>query len=535
LGERRAFRPGGGAAGTGARRADGAKGVDGLGDAEDDEYYGQLLRRPGDRPPYQSRLRQPGGPRMQQPGRFAPPGGQPGSGYRPNGDPAGGYPGEGDPAGGYQTNGDPAGGHPGNGDPAGGYPVSGYPGNGAAADGYRSKGEPLSGYPANGDYPGGDPGRGYPRSGYPPSGDPVGGYSGSGNQGGGYPRNGYPPGGNPGGGYPASGNQAGGYGPGGSAPGGSAPGGSAADGGPAGRRQYRLPNGRRVPPGADRLYHPGTAGSAGPAGGTRSRPGPGQGQDPQGGTWNRPGRPSPAPGAPSGAGGGYGGARTDGGSGWEHLRVPPAGRGVPISAEPPGPGAAGPAGLAGPGLAGPGLAGPGAAGPGAAGPGAAGPAGPVIRQRESALPGERPTGAAQPVASIAPDGLDSFARDLRALRAKAELDYPEMAETSHYTMKTLASAAGGLRLPTLPVAVAYVRACGGNVAEWEDRWQKLAAKITSDAKKRRADGDDQQGPPEPADTPAIAEPPALPAVKDPDPAPGEVYVITSAKPRQQDW
>ena len=147
--------------------------------------------------------------------------------------------------------------------------------------------------------------------------------------------------------------------------------------------------------------------------------------------------------------------------------MPPAGRGVPISAEPP-------------------------AAPGSAGP--AGPAGPVIRQRESALPGERPADAAQPVASIAPDGLDSFARDLRALRAKAELDYPAMAEASHYTMKTLASAAGGLRLPTLPVAVAYVRACGANVAEWEDRWQKLAAKITADAKKRRADGDDHPGP-----------------------------------------
>ena len=188
--------------------------------------------------------------------------------------------------------------------------------------------------------------------------------------------------------------------------------------------------------------------------------------------------------------------------------MPPAGRGVPISAEPP-------------------------AAPGSAGP--AGSAGPVIRQRGSALPDERPTGAAQPVASIAPDGLDSFARDLRALRAKAELDYPEMAEASHYTMKTLASAAGGLRLPTLPVAVAYVRACGGSVAEWEDRWQKLAAKITADAKKRRADGDDHQGLPEPTDPPAIPEPPAPPVAKDPDPAPGEVYVITSAKPRQPDW
>jgi hypothetical protein len=448
LGERRAFRAGGGAAGTGARGTDGANGLDGLGDAEDDEYYGQLLRRPGDRPPYQSRPRQPAGPRTQQPGsprrqqpgRFAPSAGQPGRGYPPNGEPAGAYPGNSDPAGGY----------PGNGEPAGGYPRNGY-------------------------VPGGNPGRGYPGSG------------------------------NPGGGYGPSGTAADG-GPGNSGPRNGGPGsGGPGNGGPTGRRQYRLANGRRLPPGADRLYHPSAPGSAGGAGG---RPGPGQGPDPLGGAWGRPGRPAAAPGTPPGAGGGYGGARPDGGSGWEHLRVPSAGRGVPISAEP--------------------LATPGPAG-------SAGSAGPLIRQRESALPDERPTDAAQPVASIAPDGLDSFARDLRALRAKSELDYPEMAEASHYTMKTLASAAGGLRLPTLPVAVAYVRACGGNVAEWEDRWQKLAAEITADAKKRRADGDDHQGLPEPADPPASPEPPALPAAQDPDPASGEVYVITSARPRQPDW
>jgi len=151
-------------------------------------------------------------------------------------------------------------------------------------------------------------------------------------------------------------------------------------------------------------------------------------------------------------------------------------------------------------------------------------------------PDGRPVGAAQSVASIAPDGLESFARDLRALRAKAELDYPELAEVSHYTMKTLASAAGGLRLPTLPVAAAYVRACGGNVAEWEDRWQKLAAKITAGGgKKRRSDDGDQHAPAEPADAPAIAEPPGRPAAQDPDPGPGEVYVITSAKPRSPGW
>ena len=111
-----------------------------------------------------------------------------------------------------------------------------------------------------------------------------------------------------------------------------------------------------------------------------------------------------------------------------------------------------------------------------------------------------------------------------------------MAEVSRCTIKTLALGAGGLRLPTLPVAVAYVRACDGNVAEWEERWQKLATKITADAaKKRRGDGDGPQALPEPADTPALPEPPAPPAAQDVPSEPGEVYVITSAKPRQTGW
>ena len=115
----------------------------------------------------------------------------------------------------------------------------------------------------------------------------------------------------------------------------------------------------------------------------------------------------------------------------------------------------------------------------------------MIRQRDTARPEEPPADSAQPVASIAPDDLEAFARDLRALRATADLEYPEMAETSHFEMKTLAAAAGGLRLPTLPVAVAFVRACGGNVAEWEDRWQKLADRLTAEAaRKRRGDGEE---------------------------------------------
>ena len=195
---------------------------------------------------------------------------------------------------------------------------------------------------------------------------------------------------------------------------------------------------------------------------------------------------------------GPGEPRAGGPDGWDHLNAPRVVPGAAATAEPPG------------------------------------PAGPVIKQRDTAKPDERPMGASRALVSIAPDGLESFARDLRALRAKAELDYPEMAETSHYTMKTLASAAGGLRLPALPVAVAYVRACGGEVAEWEDRWQKLAERITAEAAKKRR-SDDDEALPEPADTPVIPEPPALPAASDPDPDPGEVYVITSAKPRQPGW
>ncbi|MGH3070119.1 MAG: hypothetical protein ACRDMI_16260 [Streptosporangiaceae bacterium] len=162
----------------------------------------------------------------------------------------------------------------------------------------------------------------------------------------------------------------------------------------------------------------------------------------------------------------------------------------------------------------------------------------MIRQRETAGPEDRAGGSAQPVASIAPDGLEAFARDLRALRAKADLDYPEMAEVSHYEMKTLAAAAGGLRLPSLPVAVAFVRACEGNVAEWEDRWQTVAEKITADAaKKRRNDGEEPAEPLEPAAAPAALEPPPLKpaAALPPDSDGGDVYVITSAKPRQPGW
>ncbi len=389
-GEHRAYRRRGeGDEPTDADRVNGPHGAE-------DDYYGQLLRRPDEFPP---RLRQAGRPRVRQPGRFPP--------------------------------------------------------SSAGQGGFPASGGPLAGDASSGRPPLGDPANGRP---------PMGGHA-NGGQGNGGPL------------------------------------GGAGTGGPIPRRQYWLPNGRRVPPGFDQPYRPQ---APGPAAGTRGRPGPGQapgrpaGQDPLGDGWVRPGR-APGPPPPQGAG------------------IPPAGGRGPYGAgadarERPAPRP--PYGIQG-------------------GPVPQETGGPVIRQRETAVPADRPRSAAPSIASIAPDGLEAFARDLRALRAKAELDYEAMAELSHYTMKTLASAAGGLRLPTLPVAVAYVRACAGNVTEWEERWQKLADKAAADSAKKRRPDDEH---PEPSDVPAVPEPPALKApAAEPAAEPSEVYVITSAKPRQPGW
>ncbi|MGW3124566.1 nSTAND1 domain-containing NTPase, partial [Streptomyces sp. NPDC001107] len=47
-----------------------------------------------------------------------------------------------------------------------------------------------------------------------------------------------------------------------------------------------------------------------------------------------------------------------------------------------------------------------------------------------------------------------------------------MAQRAGQGASTLSQAAGGERLPTLPVLLAYVKACDGDVAEWEARWRQ---------------------------------------------------------------
>lgn len=85
-----------------------------------------------------------------------------------------------------------------------------------------------------------------------------------------------------------------------------------------------------------------------------------------------------------------------------------------------------------------------------------------------------------------------FAHELRALRqAAGPLTYRAMAAKAHYSAASLAEAAAGERLPTLPVALAYARACGGDEAEWEQRWQAAE----QEARERAAAEDDPDAAP----------------------------------------
>jgi len=70
-----------------------------------------------------------------------------------------------------------------------------------------------------------------------------------------------------------------------------------------------------------------------------------------------------------------------------------------------------------------------------------------------------------------------FASGLRALRAASSKTYQQISEEVFYRVSTLSGAAGGRRLPSLEVTLAYVRACGGEAGEWTQRWE--------DARRRR--------------------------------------------------
>jgi WD40 repeat protein len=75
-----------------------------------------------------------------------------------------------------------------------------------------------------------------------------------------------------------------------------------------------------------------------------------------------------------------------------------------------------------------------------------------------------------------------FAGDLRRLRRRAgNPAYRQLAQRAFYSAATLSEAASGRKLPTLAVTLAYVRACDGDEAQWEDRWHALAAELAAES------------------------------------------------------
>lgn len=71
------------------------------------------------------------------------------------------------------------------------------------------------------------------------------------------------------------------------------------------------------------------------------------------------------------------------------------------------------------------------------------------------------------------DDQARFLADLRVLRDSAAIGYDELAARAHYPSDVLKEAENGPSLPGLPVLIAYVRACEGDVLHWEERWRQL--------------------------------------------------------------
>jgi hypothetical protein len=80
----------------------------------------------------------------------------------------------------------------------------------------------------------------------------------------------------------------------------------------------------------------------------------------------------------------------------------------------------------------------------------------------------------------AADDKERFLADLRALRDAAALEFDELAARAHYPSNVLKEAEHGPSLPTLPILAAYVRACDGDVPEWEERWRRLGVESRAD-------------------------------------------------------
>jgi hypothetical protein len=100
---------------------------------------------------------------------------------------------------------------------------------------------------------------------------------------------------------------------------------------------------------------------------------------------------------------------------------------------------------------------------------------PMRIQREGAQLQIRGTWSAGPG-----DDQARFLADLRALRDSAAIGDDELAARAHYPSDVLKEAEHGPSLPGLPILTAYVRACDGDVLDWEERWRRLNPEVPDD-------------------------------------------------------
>jgi hypothetical protein len=86
--------------------------------------------------------------------------------------------------------------------------------------------------------------------------------------------------------------------------------------------------------------------------------------------------------------------------------------------------------------------------------------------------------AGRPQQPVDPGGgpVQQLALALRKLREDSgNPPYHVMAARAHYSRSALARAASGAALPSRSLVLAYVQSCGGDKAEWDQRWAAAAA------------------------------------------------------------
>ncbi|MCT9089657.1 AAA family ATPase [Streptomyces sp. ASQP_92] len=96
---------------------------------------------------------------------------------------------------------------------------------------------------------------------------------------------------------------------------------------------------------------------------------------------------------------------------------------------------------------------------------------------------ERRARRGRPQSAVDPETgpVQKLAWELRRLREDCgSPSFRALAGRAHYSASTLAEAAKGERLPSLPVVLAYAQACGGDRADWEARWRSTARALAGD-------------------------------------------------------